>query len=223
MDTTQSGTHGLGLRTQQVYIAVEQCLVISRGGGVDNHLASAITLRLVLLYNLSPQQAGGTELGNLHEIVLANTHIKLDALSSQIHIHTSIGQLLQILVTPSQSIAQLLNDVGTCIVKCIAMNDDAAEIGILLERLGQFRTKGEHRCYILTRHHNLLHGVPLNRAYYLFLVVTLLGPISLQDFGQFERMTLTGREVNLYALAVNAIEQCLDSIHRNQLSRNMET
>ena len=105
MNTTQCSTHRLRLRTQQVDVAVKHGLVVRRCRGVDNHFARAVALGLILLHNLCPQHAAGTELGNLHEVVLRNTHVELDALGSGIHIDTGIHQLLQVFVTPGQRIA----------------------------------------------------------------------------------------------------------------------
>ena len=223
MNTTQSSTHSLSLRTQQVHIAIKQRLIISRGGSIDNHLASAIALWLVLLHNLSPQQACGTELSYFHEVVLAHAHIKLDALGSQVNIDTSISQLLQVLVTPSQRIAQLLNDVSTSIVECIAMNHDATEVRIVLERLGQLRSEGQYGRYILALEHHLLHRVPLDRAHYLLLVVALLLPVTLQNLSQLERVALTSHEVHLDTFAIDVLEQRFNSTHRHQLARHLET
>lgn len=86
--------------------------------------------------------------------------------------------LLQILITPSEGITQLLNDVGTSIVERIGADSDATEVRILLQHFNELRTKGEHRCDILALHHHLLHGVPLDRAYHLLLVVALLSEVS---------------------------------------------
>lgn len=88
-------THRLGLRAEQVDVRIKQGLVIRSRRGIDNHLACTVALRLILLHNLSPQQAGGTELSNLHEVVLGDTHIELDALGSGINIDAGIYQLLR--------------------------------------------------------------------------------------------------------------------------------
>ena len=75
---------------------------------------------------------------------------------------------------------------------------------------------------ILALHHHLLHGVPLDRANHLLLVVTLLGEVLNEDFSEFKRMTLTGREVYLYDIAIDTIEQRFYSFLTYQLAGNME-
>ena len=102
------------------------------------------------------------------------------------------------------------------------MNHDATEVWILLERLGQFGSEGQHRRYILALEHHLLHGVPLDRAHNFLLVVALLLPVTLQYLSQLKRMALTGHEVHLDAFAEDSFEQRLNGIHRNQLSRHLE-
>ena len=186
VNTAQCSTHSLCLRTEQIDVAVEQSLIICRGGCIDNHLASAITLRLVLLHNLSPKQTGCTELCNLHEIVLADTHIKLNALGSEVCINTSINQLLQILITPCQRIAKFLNNVGTGIIKRIGANSDTTEVGIRLENLNKLRAKCKNRRYILALHDHLCHWIPFNRTHNLLFVVALLGKEVHQDLSQFK-------------------------------------
>ena len=183
VNTTQSSTHGLGLGTKQIDIAVKQCLIIDRGGSIDNHLRTIILCVFVslcsiiinvLLNNLSPQQACCTELGNLHKIVLAYTHIELNALCCKVCIDTSIRQLLQILITPSQRIAQLLNDISTCIIQCVGTYRDTAEVRIVIQGLDKLRTKRKDRSHILALHDHLGHRIPLDRANQFLLVVALL-------------------------------------------------
>ena len=80
--TTQSSTHGLGLRAEQVHVAVEHGLVVSCGVGTDVHLGSLLALG-VLTHDLSPEHTSGTQLGNLHEVNAIDTKVELDVLGSQ--------------------------------------------------------------------------------------------------------------------------------------------
>ena len=222
MNTTQSSTHSLGLRTKQIDIAVEQGLIISRGGGVDDHLASAVALWSILLHYLSPKQTGSTELGNLHKIVLADTHIELNALGSQVNIDTCIHELLQVLVTPSECIAQLLNDISTGIVQSISADSNATEVRIVLEDINKSSSKRQEGRNILALHHHLLHGVPLDRANHLLLVVALLCEEVDQNLSQLNRMFRTGGEVHLDTVAIDTVEQCLNVLLADHLARKLE-
>ena len=108
--------HSLGLRTEQVHIRIEEGLVVLGSHSTNMHLASAVAFGLILLHNLCPQHTGSTELGNLHEVVVAHAHVELDAFGSLCGFHTSFSENVHVFSTPSQCITQLLIDVSTSIV-----------------------------------------------------------------------------------------------------------
>ena len=86
--------------------------VVLRGNSIDTHLTSAVTLRLVLLHYLCPQQTCSTELGNLHEVVLRDAHIKFNLLGREGRVNACTDKLLHVFVTPSEGITQFLHDVS---------------------------------------------------------------------------------------------------------------
>ena len=96
---------------------IKESHVVSGSDGIHTHLAGTITLWLILLYYLSPEHTCGTELRNLHEIVLGNTHVELYLRCRESRFYAGIYKLLQILVTPWQSITQLLYDISAAVAK----------------------------------------------------------------------------------------------------------
>ena len=142
------------------------------------HLAGAVTLWLVLLHNLSPQQAGSTELGYLHEVVLRDTHVELDTLSGFRSIDTGLGEDVQVLSTPGQSVAQLLIDVAAGIVQRHAVDVDALVAGQLLQGLNKRLTLSEYGRHVLTLLQDFLNGVEVDASLQLGQRVILLLEVS---------------------------------------------
>ena len=140
--TSQGGTHGLGLATQQVHIAVIDRLVETAGLGIDVHHARVVVSGIELLHDEGPQFACGAELGNLHEVNRRNAHVELDAVSHLIGGETGLGQHGHPLGTPSQGITQLLVDVGTGVVQCQRVNAERAQVGDGLHDIHQLGGHG---------------------------------------------------------------------------------
>ncbi len=117
VDASQCGTHGLGLRAEQVHVTVINRLVEARGLGVDLHLASASALGLVLVDDLCPQLTTCAELGDFHKVDVRHTHVELDAVCYLVGGKSSIGHLGHPLIAPSQCVAQFLIDVSASVVE----------------------------------------------------------------------------------------------------------
>ena len=203
VNTSEGGTHGLCLRAEQVDIAVEHSHIIERGGGIHAHLACTIALGLILLNNLCPEQTCSTELGNLHEVVLRDTHVKLDSLGSLGSIHTSLGELSEIFITPSQGITQFLHDISTGIVEVSRVDSHHAILGIILQGIDDSRSLGDDSLGVLTLHHDAVDGVEVDASHELLLVITLLVEVGGKDLSQFNRLAVACREVEFDALTLN--------------------
>ena len=150
------------------------------------HLAGAVAFRLVLLHNLGPQHTGGTELGNLHEVVLAHAHVELDVLGCEGRLYAHLHHLVQVFVAPGQSVSQLLVDVGTAVVQCDAVHSHAPEVRVLLQCVDQLGSEGENGSCVLAFYEDFLNRVPVDAAAHLLLVVTLLLEISNEQLGQLK-------------------------------------
>ena len=137
VDSAKCCTHCLGLRAEQIHIAVIHSHVVSGGRCIDTHLASAIALGLILLHYLGPKQAGGTELRYFHEIVFGDAHIKLYLACCQSGVYACFNQLGEIFMSPCEGISQLLYDICSGIVERSSVNGNAAEMRIILEHVDQ--------------------------------------------------------------------------------------
>ena len=126
--SSQSGRHGLSLATEQIHIRVKYSLSELSSRSVDNHLASAVALGVVLLHDLSPQHACCTELSNFHEIYCRYTHVELDAGSNFLSRNTCLGEHCHPFITPSEGIAKLLVNESTCIVEHYCVNAENTQI-----------------------------------------------------------------------------------------------
>ena len=209
VNTSQSGAHRLRLCTQQVDIAVKHCLVIGCCGGIDNHLARAVALRLILLHDFGPQQTCRTELGNLHEIVFRYTHVEFDAPCRQIHVYSRLYELMQVFITPGQCISQLLHDVCTRVVQSLRVHHDTTHVGIIFQLLHEYGSRGKQRCGVLASDHHLLDRVEAYSTDDLLLVVAFFLEICSENVGQFEHMTLTSAEADFHDVATDSVEKGL--------------
>ena len=220
--------HRLCLRAQQIDIAVEQRLVVLRSIGTHVHLASAVALWLILLHYLGPQQTGSTELGYLHEIVFRHTHIELHALGSLSRFHAGLGEDIQVLSTPGQSIAQLLVDVGTGIVQHHAVDVDTLVTRQLGKSIDKRLGKLQNSRHILAFAHDFADRIEVDATLQLSKRVVLLLEVSHQYLGQLDTMALAGGEVQLYILRQYAIEQrcnelCVDIFAGNSEAQRVDT
>ena len=75
-----------------------------------------MALGLVGLDYLGPQHTCSAELGNLHEVVGADTHVELDFLGYLVGGNAGLGEGTHVFVTPSQCVTQLL------IAECAAVS-----------------------------------------------------------------------------------------------------
>ena len=175
-----------------------------------------------MLHNLSPQQTSGTELGDFHKIVLRDTHVELHLTSSKIHIHASINQLLQVLVTPSKGITQFLHDVGTCVVQSLRMNCHDMNLRIVFQQLHDFRAFSQHFRDILSLGEDVLDGVKAHSERQFLFVEALFGEIGIHEFCQFQGMTGTSAEVQIDDFAIDVFQQSFQCLCSHQAFRNTE-
>ena len=80
---------------------------------------------------------------------------------------------------------------------------------VVLEHVNELCSDRQQGCHILALHHHLLDGIPVDRTYYLLLVITFFLEIGSKDLGELHRMTLTCGEVELHTVAADVLEQCL--------------
>ena len=187
------------------------------------HLAGTVTLRLILLHYLCPQQTGSTELGNLHEVVVANAHIELDALGSLCHLDTSLGKNVQVFSTPSEGITQLLIDIGTSIVQSHAVHVNALvarQLGKNLNELGSYL--GTKCGGVLALGEHFANGVEVNASLQLCQRTGVLLEVSHQHLGQFHAVTLTRREVQLHILRHDTVEQGSNKLLADAVAGDLE-
>ena len=215
--------HGFSLRAKQIHIAVEQGLIILRSNGANMHLASAVTLGLILFYNLCPEQTGSTELGYFHEIVLRDTHVELDTLGSLGGIDASLGQQVQILSTPGKGIAQFLIDIGTSIVERHAVHIDALIARQLCQGLNERLSAFKNGRNILSLAQDLADGIEIDATLQISQRIVLLLEIVHQNLSQFHTMALASLEVQLHILGQDAFQQCSHEFLADVLSRNLES
>ena len=64
----------------------------------------------------------------------------------------------------------------------------------------------------MSLYHNLLNRVPVDRTYYLLLIISFLLEICNKNLGKFHGMTLAGIEIHLHDITENTIKQLLDEI-----------
>ena len=106
--TGYSSGECLSLAAQQVHVGIVNCLVELRCRCVCHHFACVVSGGVVLLHNLCPKHAGGTEFGNLHEEVAADTHVELDAVGDCVDCNTCIGERGEPCCTPGYCITKFL-------------------------------------------------------------------------------------------------------------------
>ncbi len=129
VDSGKGCRHRLCLAAQQVDVGIIKGLVETRGDGMEGHLAVLFLDGLVLLGDLRPEHAGGAELGKLHEVVGADTHVELHALGDDSGFHTGLGQQGHPLRAPSQGVAEFLEDIAAGVVEHHRVDGQAAQTG----------------------------------------------------------------------------------------------
>lgn len=130
VDACKSGTHSLGLRTQRVYVRIEQsevevdvsaCILIL--AAQRHSLCSPLFSQsrrhsgIIGSHDIGPQHTGSAEFCYFKEVIGTDTEIELYLLGYQSCRQSGIGQLVHVFITPSQRIAQFLIDICTGIVQ----------------------------------------------------------------------------------------------------------
>ena len=131
--------------------------------------------------------------------------------------------MLEILVTPCESISQFLNDVCSGIVQSDGVNRHTTELWIILEHLHEFRSDVKDRSSILTLHYHLLDWVPTDRTNNKILVVALLLEVFNKNLCQLQRAARTSLEVHFNDVATNVLEQFLDKFSTYKVAWNLES
>ena len=221
LHTSQGCRHRLGLRAKHVDVAVEECLVVGRREGADVHLCAFLASG-VLTDDLCPQHTSCTQLGNLHEIDAVDAEVELDALCCQFWSHASFGQLCQVLVAPSEGIAEVLIAVSASVGELVGIHSDGTELGISGKGLNESLRVLQGFGGVLALHEHLLQRVEADAALNLLSVGTFLLEVSHEDLSQLERLALASAEVQLDAIHVDTLEQRLDILCAHLLRGDAE-
>ena len=203
-------------------MSVKYCHIIRSGNSVYTHLASAVTFWLILLYDICPKHTSCTELSNLHEVVLRNTHIELYLLCCKSWFYASINELLKIFVTPRESITEFLNDISATIAKSNRIDCNTTEVRIILESFYKSRSNSKKFLDILALHYHFLDWIPINGTYNFLLIIFLLFEICSKDFSKFQTVTLASGEVYFYYIAIDTFEQLLYELCTHLVTRYTE-
>ena len=185
------------------------------------HLAGLLAVG-VLADNLGPQHARGAQFGNLHEIYAVDAEVELDVGGSLFSRNAGFGELLEILVAPGQSVAQILIAVGAGIGELVGVDGHSAEIGISLQGGHHLGRSLEYFTGVLALHHHLFDGVEGDAARDAGGVVALAAEVGVEQLGQLHAVALTGLEVELHAVAVDALEQLCDVVGAELVAGNLE-
>ena len=220
--TSQSSRHGLGLRAEQIDISIEYGLVEFRSLSMSLHLAGTVASGIVLFYNLSPQHAGGTELGQLHEVVGRDAEVEFDSIGNLIDRETFLGKSGQPFVTPSQGETQLLRNERTGIVQHHGIDSQHSEerqlfhgfdygnglIGIV----GKVAAFGQHA----------LKRIESDRTRNFRKVGSTLFQIGGYRSGKLHCAFHARGEVQLDFLQLDTMQQSFHILYRNQIFRELK-
>ena len=177
---------------------------------MDEEFVGAVALGLVLVYNLAPQQAGGADLGHLHEVGAADAHVEDHGTAHVLHLAAEVGEAGHKLVGGGQAEAEFLHDVRTGVVKQATVDGQHAELGQRL--VGVFHQFFGHQevAFLameeLAVFQRMTEGVELARAAeFLGVVALLLGvfDIELQQL----QVVLRAHEVDAHGVDIDAFEQ----------------
>ena len=129
---TQYCCHSLDTGTTYVVEGILLCQRPTRGLRVSTESHRLRILGTEALNDLSPQETTGTHLGNLHEVVHADSPEEAETGSESIHIDTGIDTCTEIVHTIGQGVGQL--DVGssTSLLHVITGDRNAVELRHLL-------------------------------------------------------------------------------------------
>ena len=118
--------------------------------------------------HLRPEHAGGAQLGDLHEEVLADAPEEAQARGERIDVDAGLHAGAQIFEAVGQRVGQLQVGRGARLLHVVAGNRDAVELGHALravgEDVGDDAHRGPGRVDVGVAHHELLEDVVLDRA-----------------------------------------------------------
>ena len=84
---------------------------------------------MVLLHYLTPEEACGAYLGNLHEVVAACGEVEHQTRGNVLDIKAEVGEVGQEVVGGGQGEAEFLHDVGAGVVDVAAIDGEHTEFG----------------------------------------------------------------------------------------------
>lgn len=89
-------------------------------------LVGVLAQWLVGINDVSPEHTTCAELGNFHEVVASYTHVELDLLCCVIGRDTCFDHLLEIFISPCESVAEFLVAECTGIDECETVDSKTA-------------------------------------------------------------------------------------------------
>ena len=175
---TECSTHSLDTCTTYV---VERVLLgkrPSRGLAVCTQSHGFRVLSTEGLNNLCPQHTSCTHLGNLHEVIHADSPEERQTRSESINIHTCVDTGTQILHTVSQRICQLDVSRSASLLHVVTGDRNAVELrhvlrGVL-EDVGDDLHRELRRIDVRVTYHKLLQNIVLYSTSHLFELGSLL-------------------------------------------------
>ena len=173
---------------------------------MNMHLASALASRVVGGNDFCPQPTSGTELGDFHEVVGADTKIEFDLLGHFRSVQACLGQLSQQFVSPSQCISQLLRDISTCIVEVEGIH---CQYFVTRQSSTRFEHSGSsfHPVFIfLTFYQRFLERVVVYRPFAFFQVCAFAFEIVGENTDQHFSLAVASIEIQFHTLRTNPVK-----------------
>ena len=109
VDATQDGRHRARSGTQHVDIGIVEAHANFGIGSMDVHLG-VFLLATVGLHDVGPQQAVGTHLGQLHEVVLTHSKVKAHFGCNLVDGEAFLGKFVEVFGTHGEAESHLLDD-----------------------------------------------------------------------------------------------------------------
>ena len=170
----------------------------------------ALVVGLVGTDDLGPEHAGGTELGNLHEVVGGDAHVELDAASHLVGAAAGLGEHGHPLGAPGQGIAQLLGDESAGVAEHHAVNGQAAQVLHRLDDVEQLAGHcGDVAIEVQAVTQQALERVEAKGAAEVVGGILALD-VSHQELGNLDGAAGAAVDVDLDFLDVNVGEQGVD-------------
>ena len=188
-------------------MCVVEGLVETRGRGVAGHLACVVS-GAVLACDLSPHHAGGTEFGQLHEVVRRHAHVELDAGGHLVGADAGLGEQCHPLCAPCQGVAEFLEYICACVVERIGINREYLEGRHILYGLdkGLCSLGDGGGIDLLAVAERGLERIVVDRAAECLLCAFLLQHLN-ERFGQVEGAFGASGEVYFHSGEVDAVKQ----------------